>query len=650
MFTLFINILVLFVFLLASSMIGNGILKSFFTESKFNKHEKVFFNLLTGIIFISFLAGIIISFGVTMQWLLFIVGIFILVEKKISKSPIEFKINWKSFTEIQIPSLGCLLGGILIIFGWQLITHYESVFNASIVPYKDLIFYADVSQYMMQNGQENQFLFANEWFSSLNGIAPYHHFELWINGIAGKISGNYLFSMIFITNSLFLTLSWLGFVAVASNIRANENNTNYLIGIAGLWLTGFNYGIISEEGIWKYGDAITNSPAIIIFQKTSVLLPFFLASWVLWLRNEMMLARIVLLFLPIVSVATAPAVLLSIGAISLSDLIGKNKNVNHFLSTLFYLFSFTFIYFLLVKLFASEAIGSMGINPSEMSVVLQKKYIADFIYLIQTIPFIHFVAAIPWITLLFLIHYKSLKSLLHKTNLVKFLMLVIFWFAAFLSWQLFNYQGTDAIQFFNLVSGILLSLTFFLILVKSISSPIFTKIFSVLLIVGGITYAFWHNHKNNHFIKYDSYYVENVLKENEKLNNPNKAFILSINDYKETSDYHPYFKRAAWFLSLESQPDVILNIGIEHLANQKDWNLYQKSQWETSAFNLFSKEYRKKKSKGDWIQCQLAFIDKFDIKILFLGKGMKIPVWIENNIKKKYFDPISGETCIILKK
>ncbi len=644
MVTLTIYMILLICFLAVGTIIGRIFLNLFSDFSNRNKYENLFFSLLTGTIIISFITGIIFSSGITLQWMLASVAIFLLFEKYKNGSLSEIRLN-KSL-KFDLPSLPFLVSGIMIIFLWQLITHHESITDPSVVPYKDLIFYSDVSQNMMQNGNENQFLFANEWFESLNGITPYHHFELWINGIAGEISGNHLLSMIFVTNVWFLILTWLGFSALASRLRKNDDSMNLLIGLAGIWLMGLSGGLFSEIGMWRYADALMNSPSIIIFQKTAVIYPLFMAAWLLWMKGKIMESRITLLFLPVVSVATAPTTLIAIGIFSLHDLFIK-KNYGNFLRSNFYLGIFTSIYFLILHFFGTST-GNLGLDSESMSVIFEKSYIADMIYFLQTIPIIHFIAVLPWLLLLSFIYWKKWNSLIEKPNLHKYSILLVFWSAAFFSWQIFNYQGADAIQFFNVIAGVVLNLACFLIFVKAIDSGNFTKIIAASFIIGGITYSYWHNEKNNHFIEYDSKYVEAVLIENKKLDNPNKAFILSANHYKESSDYHPYFKKAAWFLANDPKMDVMVNIGTDHLYDMNKWNLYQRTQWETSAFNLFSKEFRKTNPKADWGHCQFVFIEEYKIKMLFVGKNVAIPEWIESKIVKTITDPLSGEKCLIL--
>lgn len=645
------HLIILFAFLALSSVIGNFMLQSFSFQSKLNKYENIFFSLLIGTIVLSFFTGIFLSSGITFQWLLLVVAIFLLFELNKDKSftKINFKNGFTNFYKLKLPFPFFILIGILLIFIWQIITHYQSLTNSGVVQYKDLIFYADLSQNLVYNGNENQVLFANEWFSELNGITPYHYFELWINALVGSISGNYLHSFIFITNSWFLILTWLGFSAIASRIRKSENVANLLIGFAGIWLLSFSGSLFSETGMWKYADALTYSPSMVIFQKTAVIYPFFLAAWILWLNNKIMLARITLLFLPVVSVTMAPAVILSLGIFSLSDLTGKNKNTSNFFKTIIYTTVFVSLYFIIVQLFGNQSLDGMGFNKEEFSSLSEISYIADVIYFCQTIPLIQFFAAIPWLLLIVISYYKKLNLLFNKTNLNRLLILLTFWLTAFASWQILAYQGADAMQFFTITAGIILNLAFFLIFINAIESNYFSKIMAILFIAGGIIYSFWHNEKNNHFIKYDNDYAESVLAENKKLNNPNKAFILSANDYKETSDYHPYFKKAAYFLANDSQRDVLVNIGNEHLIDMNKWNLYQRTQWETSAFNLFEKKFRKYKFKIRRGSCQLAFIEKYQIKMLFIGKNVAIPEWIESKIVKTFADPISGEKCLILK-
>lgn len=645
-----LNIILSILFVLFSSMVGNFALNLFSVQSKFNKYENIFFNLLTGTIIISFLTGILLSSGMTFQWLLLLVGILLIFELKKEKTftTINFKNSFANFYKLKLPFPLYILIGILIIFTWQTITHYQSLISPGVVPYKDLIFYADLSQNLVYNGNENQVLFANEWFSELNGIAPYHYFELWINALAGSISGNYLHSFIFITNSWFLILTWLGFSAVVSRIRKTENISNLAIGFTGIWLLSFSGSLFSETGMWKYADALTHSPSMVIFQKTAVIYPFFIAAWIFWLNNKIMISRITLLFLPVVSVTLAPAVILSLGIFSISDLIGKNKSKSNFFRTILYLIIFVLLYFTIVQIFGNQSLDAMGFNQKEFSSLSEINYMADVIYFCQTIPLIQLFAISPWILLLFIIYSKKINSLFHAGNLTKLLVISILWVTAFVSWQILAYQGADAMQFFNITSGILFNLVCFLIFIKAMDSNYFSKTMALLFITGGIFYSFWHNEKNNHFIKYDNTYAENVLNENRKLNNPNKAFVLSADDYKETSDYHPYFKKAAYFLANDSQRDVMVNIGTEHLYDMNKWNFYQRTQWETSAFNLYARQCMRSNSKFNWAECQMSFIDKYKIKMLFIGKNVGIPELIKPKIVKTLTDPISGEKCLIL--
>jgi hypothetical protein len=290
----------------------------------------------------------------------------------------------------------------------------------------------------------------------------------------------------------------------------------------------------------------------------------------------------------------------------------------------------------------------MGIGFSDSLKFYDKAYLADTLYLSQNIPFIHLFAVLPFLLVFLAFRSKTIKK---STQFFNFIAIVsIAWCCGFASWLLLRFHGYDAIQFFSIPCGILLILTCFSLIVSATKNKLIAL--SLLFVAGsfGAAQAYYHNLNRNHNVKYSPEYCSDVFSINETLGNPNKAFILGKAAYIEESDFVPYFKRAAWFLALDDKPDVLVSIGTEHLPpSMEEWNLFKRTQWETSVFGIYSNKVMTYNPKATWIDCQREFIKTHDIEMVFLGNGAIKPDWLAEMEDYSIIDTESGETCVILK-
>lgn len=629
--------------------IGTLVIQTTFPKHSLNRSELLFAKLLVSTVLLSAFTAIVKSGGVTLQWFLLTALIFMF-----------FANDGKRFSNpilnIKKPDKKEFLRGLIIWltasiwFIWQAVNLKGLNIQATELPHKDIIFYADVSQNLMIHGQENSFLYGNTWFPELNGIVPYHYFELWLNGLFSQITGHHLQTFQLITQTWFLLLSVFGFAAVFSRFHQNTSTIQAMIaGIFGLFIIGLSGTIIfSNSGFWSYSDAMVYNPAMVIFQKVGVLLPFFLAAGLGLMHRAYRAMVIILLMLPIVSVAAAPALIPATVLLVLWLFIRKNMTKKLTLNLILYILLYSIAAFSFVHFFGSPVLKDMGIGLQDSLKFYNKAYLADSVYLFQNIPFIHLFAVAPFLILLLIFRFKSIKRLTKENQFLP--IVIIIWCCAFCAWLLLRFHGYDAIQFFSIPAGILLSLSCFGLLM-SVSKN--TNIVLLLLFIFGSfgsIQAYQHNQTRNINVVYSASYCSKVFAINEKLNNPNKAFILAESAYLEESDFVPYFKRAAWFLALDDKTDVLISIGTEHLPNNfNDWNLFKRTQWDTSVFGMFAKKVMKNNPNTTWNECQKEFIKTYEIEVVFLGKGAQNPEWLSEMEDYSLTDEESGETCIILK-
>ena len=201
------NLFVLLMYFLGSILVNN------FTQKK-EIYTNIFFSLLTGWICVILAGSLAFSHFKTIHigWLLLI--LIALIKKRFN---IQF--SWKIRpTEILMVSLfsnSILLYAFYINYGFDL--------NYFQTPFKDFVFYANMSRSIVESGYENYNIF-NELIP-LKGATPYHYSEIWFNGIVSYLSKlPNVKVMVLITYPIGRLIAFFGIWAILNKIYTSRFN------------------------------------------------------------------------------------------------------------------------------------------------------------------------------------------------------------------------------------------------------------------------------------------------------------------------------------------------------------------------------------------------------------------------------------------
>jgi hypothetical protein len=218
---------------------------------------------------------------------------------------------------------------IVLIFCMRFYQHngFGSSFSA---PNADYVFNAKMSYYLLEYGIETTL---PEYIYPQPGTAtPYHYYELWLNaGLCRLLNNNALLNLMLVVFSLGVFTICIGYCALAEQM----NLTYRLIFIPALlftFLTGLYLDVFNENNFLlvsgTFARNVWNCPKLF-----SVYF-FLISSALLFLRKQKTSALLILIFLPIAYITTAPAVLVSVVLFSLVDYLFYTKDKRLFIFTL----------------------------------------------------------------------------------------------------------------------------------------------------------------------------------------------------------------------------------------------------------------------------------------------------------------------------
>jgi len=168
--------------------------------------------------------------------------------------------------------------------------------------YKDYVYYAKLSEYLLQTGIENpnlDYVFGN------GAISPYHYTDVWINSLIRLLTGrNAVILMILSSYSIGTVLVWMSFMAIWEQYYPTKH-TGVLLSIVLLFFGGLYLGYLSERSFWV--STGTFSMHVLNYAK---LFPLYVASALMIIaihRKRQYLASILLIF-PLINISTLPGV------------------------------------------------------------------------------------------------------------------------------------------------------------------------------------------------------------------------------------------------------------------------------------------------------------------------------------------------------
>ena len=249
-----------------------------------------------------------------------------------------------------------LIASLLIAFSSILLNHNTSIDN-------DIIFYTKIAENLGRTGLENIFHYYNNDYKDFNGTSPYHYFELWLSSLIFPFFKG-IFSNIIILKYLIYTVLKtvlvLGLLSIVETIK-KITLPDLLITV---FLTFTSFLFLTEIGSnsWiLYGNFWLRPNLIMYFL-------FLIPALIYFNKKNYKEALFFLLCLPIVSIATAPAIFSGLILILLLAVFfnAENKKVYYQMLLLtFLIIGFIFLFYFLTGVKA-DVLKTDNKNISEL--------------------------------------------------------------------------------------------------------------------------------------------------------------------------------------------------------------------------------------------------------------------------------------------
>ncbi len=641
-------------FLLLSYFLGKTI--RFLLRNYLEKQSiftDTFYNLFLGKLTICLLTALFFTFGKTV-FLQFIPLGFVVLDYYWNKTQSSaHKVQTHRTRWFFIPILFVLS---IIVFSWEVLisTYYEG-FSFK-MPFADMLWYADISQYLVITGEENIHHASNLLDKNFNGLVLYHYFDLWLNGfVTATMGGTSYLNLAFVSTPALIFTVLVGILSLVQHYRTV--NAFYIL-LAFLFL--FLSGIILNLGLeWDFLRHLEGYNADLFHYKMRKYAPYylvFMAFSVLVVHREYFTAIICLLCLPVMSIVTTPAV---VGAVLILSPFFyfleyyRRKYLYRILilglTTPAFLWIFSQIFGYQSKLYSSFSLFLLDFSETQFNIFFGSILLICILYL----PFL----------LLLLFFQRSFKKIFQE----KIIFLLAFWamtsFLGLLAWT-FTYQKGDSWQLFVKPTMPFLNCVFMILFLslmahQSRSTPkaiiktmlVIVLTFNMLrLLQLGKNYIAYSPQAREEWFSPDFLFkIKEVL--NSRHFNAVGVSIVGAADrawasgaYKNT----PMMFRTGDYLAVMKPRFTTLPIS--------DLDVYQvvlgeyREGFSDSPFYRFVEKQKGEEKFVSVDQSQIDFIDLHFIEYVTVAKNGRISELLAQRIEQTITDERSGEKFLILKK
>jgi hypothetical protein len=600
-------------------IIGKGIICNYTVNILF--FNKLFITLAIGIVSMVYLFSIFQSVGKTINIILspFIIY-FIYHYRTSNNTPI---LCWAEIKKEMLWSI--------ILF--SIIFLYQSLFyidfhNGCIKPLNiDFYEHSSYSNSLRLYGAENNFVDILYYFPELrNKLAPYHYGELWLNALFSKLFGNSsVNTLYFITNGVLIATFCTGICSLFEN-KIKKNISIVSFSILCLFITNIYSSQISM--LSEHSNPWDGTIMGLCFQKQAFISIFGLLGFILLIQKRKVEGTLILLSLPVFSVALLPGIITGIILYEILEIIESGMHITK-----------TQIVFIVLPLLFILSYYVFYRN-------YQIQYNADNHNILKTFEDLKRRVSLENIMRYFIISilfFLPFIILLLKTSLS----LYRYWlFIAFcLLGGILAFSITSSIsntnQFYtniNSLSIIILIISFSIFITNTTSNlkhSIVVYLFStivilntIVMIYGKLTYC--DEPEDAQFLKSISKYITLDV-----------TPILTFNSTLKKGWYYSFYKMP---LSLNQYTDktIILSSG--------NPEFYRNHETMTKIDSLFYFKFTPLtiwRSKGTDYTLE-TFIAHFNIKHFFFKKGIKVPLYIKQRVYKVFESPLTHNTFIVI--
>ncbi|MFA6925108.1 MAG: hypothetical protein WC223_12760 [Bacteroidales bacterium] len=632
---------------------------SIFKTELYNKQKKylnLFLELVAGITIIVASYAMIRTTFRTINILFLLLFIFFIYKKlsgkhKLFNSKLVF--DFRDFVK-NILTVIILFFPVYLYQEYLFLGHNLSILHTP-YPESDHFFYSNISYCISKTGIENCNIEFNLLFPSvLNKIAPYHFFELWLNGILFNVFGVYSYlSLIFITYPILILIIFIGIISLIEHI-GKVNFYSIIFCFVLLLIDGVYFNFYEKSEILRNNTFYTNISAFsLLGYKYCPIFLFGILSLNLLIRKNITFGLFLLTACAIISIGVFPGVIGGLILICIW-LIYKKINVNEIKSVLIFLFIFFISYILIYKLFGDSNTQSYVRKNSYVYAFINNKiHFIDIKRIIATIiiPIIQLIViCFPFFIIPF-IYFKRL-NVFCKNNLYNYniLIFVLSFLASGLIAAALNDKIINSKEFFNNLLPLLLIIFYFSLLIIFVSFNN-NKKFRIYFLIIVFLYAFVTQY--NVFKRYKQFCAidknDNFISVRNEISkfSPETNVASFIDENK--------FKKCHLYLDIVLAPTYMLLFGFERLININDPYSYMKEgksvddyYFNTKPFGHYIEELKKNKLFVSIEESRIRFINEFNIKLILMDYSCKISE-DKLNIEKKIIDEQNKKIILILK-
>ncbi len=520
------------------------------------------------------------------------------------------------------------------------------------IPSRDMAFYARSSYQLVDKGIETHTF--NPFYQELNQLEPYHYFDLWLNGIVSKVTGNNnLLNIFYVIYPLGVSVTWLGICAILSLFK-NLTRLDKILAFGGTMVVGSILPItisfsefMNNASSWQL---LADTPPGYLLYNLWYFPKLFPVYWgvavslVFLIQKNIKASIFSLLCLCFYFTPTAPAIVMGIMAFILLRpiLIQKwDKTMESIVAMC--LFTIAFIAFFYWMLQPAPVIHNVG--PEEHLFKMIKRGIRYlFDASLQTLN-----VYILWVTpLLIGLFATGLWKKLWKDYKEAILFVTALSFAGMFAWGFFRAMQ-DADQMYTNFGLVILNLTIavsYIVILGTLSNKV-SRLTLTVVFVGLCYFSFSPNLRYGSNFYPEKLYSDQFLAEVEKIApqlSRLSAFAFSKEDYQKP--IHAEVEVLGQYLSLFRSDLTPVSLSIFNMPIFLKPNTPLPEGLSNHPFYKFVEEQKSTGKFVDLEKCKCDLIQKFKINHIIVKNIQDVPTCLK--IERTINDLSSNQILVLV--
>jgi hypothetical protein len=619
---------------------------------------RLFFCMLAGSVIIVFIISIIMTKGETISIAFIPLFIALILEYKKNKFRIGFQ---KELLIERQPALKwiLILSGSLFIFGYFFVLFYRGGQFPFVMPKRDTVYYGSLSYYIFHTGQENVFKILNDYSSEYRGVSPYHYFELWFNAFWAEIFNiNFSQCLSFLVYPFFVFCYFLSICSLVKILVKKSFKLYFIFPFIFLFVGGIDFSVygklsflsgIKTEG---YTDYIIDFTSL----KAATIYCFFSAFTILFYLKAYRIAFIVLLFLPVCSIALLPSVIGGILIYYVLTLFLSNLNARREISIPILSVILLLIIFLFYSVFKNPEAGKTTINfynsLSNSNSLFNWNGIKNMIAILFAYSLISILLYLPYF-------FTNAKAMIYEEKIEKLFLLLLFISVSGIIAAAFNFSEINSPQLFSLSTNCFANVFIVLLTIWQLENgrSLLIKILACSLLILSLAFSVLQQRRfyKELAVGPDRAYLNKIqdaisqynLRQGISIRAPREyaaaAREFSVNTYVNGMYIAFYFN------------DALIPISIsDYSANVNSENKYiRATEQQLIESGIFYRFVQQQKNAGDFNtidESQAEFIEKYNIDYGIISNGALLPELLSKNVCDSFSDPVTGDKFIVFKK